>query len=430
MPASRMGPGRWSSVGIGYCPKGLTLLAREDGAVARAPEIIIVVDTTATFDDVMLSRTRWMQLLSLCARKRVRVAIPIVVLLERARHWEEQATDAVKAAKGRYGRAVKGRKSFSDLGLGELADPIPVPHVPIDRGVAHEELVERLTKLGVEILPLPTVTVPEILERDLAGKRPFDKSGKGFRDALIWHSVKELLAQLKSDCIVYFVTNNTGDFCLGDDLHPDLQSEIGGLGLDLRRVGKLDELVETDPISPLIAGLAATDEELEAFLTTAMEAEAEDFPTPSIGDLIREALESAVSALIDEEIQTDADEMRFGLDFSEIAIPREIDSPTIVHVEPDPKSVEWDTYETYDEETLLIRASIDAEVEVQGFVYKSDYYGMEDEVTLIQFDWNDHMSFVQASVEARLVFQLRVEAGAGVVEQAEFEMAESLIAEV
>lgn len=392
--------------------------------MARAPEIIIVVDTSATFDDVMFSRTRWMQLLSLCARGKVRVAIPIVVLRETARHWEKQANKALKAARERYGRALRGRKVFADLGLGDLAEPPRVPDVAIDRMAFHKGLAERLASVGVEILPLPKVGVPEILDRDLDRRKPFAESGKGFRDVLIWHSVIELLSGLTRNDTVYFVTNNTGDYCKEGNLDPDLLSEIDPSGAGLKHVTTLAELVERDVMRPLVSGLVASDEELETFLQAAMELEVGYFE-PTIGDLVREELELAAKNLVNEEIQTGI-ENGYGLDFSEIAIPDQIESPTIVHVEADPKTVDWDAYETYEEDTLLIRASIDADVDIQGFVYKADYHGMEDEVSVIEFDWNEHMAFVGTSVEARLVFQLRIEADAGMVEGTEFEAAEGL----
>jgi hypothetical protein len=393
--------------------------------VAERALITIVVDTTATFDDIMLARTRWMQLLSLCARGQVRLALPIVVLRETARHWEEQAQKALNAAKQRYDRAVRGRKEFADLGLGDLAEPQPVPDVTIDREAFIDELAQRLTSLGVELLPLPNVQVSTILDRDLNRRKPFADSGKGFRDSMIWHSVLTLVSDLSKNDTVYFVTGNTSDYCDGDNLHPDLLSEVPAPGADLRHVTSLDELVDTDTIRPLMARLVASAEELDNFLQAAMQAPEERLSRPSVSDLVREALESAAQTLAGEELQT-GDGDRSGLDFSEIAIPRELESPTIVAVEVRPDTIDWHAYETYDDDTLLIRGTIEADIDIEGFIFKADYYGTEEEVTLIQFDWNDHYAFVTTTVTARLVFQLRVQSGVGSVEYTEFETAEAL----
>jgi hypothetical protein len=391
--------------------------------MTKSSGVTVVVDTTTTFKDVMLARTGWMRLLSMSKKGSVHVAVPIVVLRETARHWEKEAADAVNQAEGRNERALKARKTFAYLGLGDLGEPPPVPDTTVDPAAFLEKLVDRLTQLGVEILPLPQVGVPEILDRDLARKKPFAESGKGFRDALVWHSVKELLARLPHGENACFVTNNTDDYCLDGDFHPDLVAEIDDLKIDFKHVRTLQELFEIDAMKPLVAQLAATRGELEAFLRTVDEVEIEEFAEPDINEVIRDALEAATSTLVDEEIAT-WPERGVGLDFTEVAVPDEIESPTIAYVETDPKSVDWDAYETYEEETLLIRATIDADVGIQGFVFKADYYGIEDQVDLIEFDWNDHYAFVSASVPARLVFQVRLESGVGAVENTEFELAE------
>lgn len=367
-----------------------------------------------------------MRLLSLSAKGSVHVAVPIVVLRETARHWEKQASDAEKQAKGRYDRALKGRKMFDYLGLGDSGEPPPVPDPTIDPDTFVEALVDRITELGVEIVLLPNVGVPEILERDLARKKPFAESGKGFRDVLIWHSVKELFAKLLQGSKAFFVSSNTDDYCLDSDFHPDLLAEIDDLKIDFMHVKTLDELFEADPIEPLIAQLAATREELDAFLRAAIEeVEIEPSFEPDINDVIREALETAASALVDEEISV-GPEGGSGLDFTNVLIPDLIESPTIVHVETDPRSIYWEAYETYEEDTLLVRATIDADVEIQGFVHKGDYYGIEDMLDVINFDWNDHYALVSANVSARLVFHVRLESGVGIVEATEFELAEPL----
>lgn len=171
----------------------------------RSERPIIFVDTTTTFVDVMMTKTRWMQILSLCAKDRIRVVISTVVLRETGRHWEEQAKTALT-------RVLHGQKSLAELGLGESDVAAGVREVTVDPDAFCERQINRLTSLGVEILPSPNVGVAEILDRDLARRKPFAKSGKGFRDVLIWHSVKERSASLPKGSLVYFVSNNTNDY--------------------------------------------------------------------------------------------------------------------------------------------------------------------------------------------------------------------------
>jgi len=349
-----------------------------------------------------------------------------VVLLETARHWEEQAKKVVDAARLRHEGGLKGQRRYTELGLGKLGPPPPVPDTNLDKDVFVDRALERLTPLGVEILPVPTVDVSEILYRDLAGKKPFANSGKGFRDTLIWLSAKSLFAKLDKGARAYLVSANTTDYCLDGSLHPDLATEVAPFEIALTHVADLDELVESDDVRPLIAGLATSDEALAMFLRTAGEEVVEPYPDPTIGDLIQEALEEAASVLVGEEIATGNEESS-GFDFTEVHLPDEIETPIITQVGADPGSVEWETYETYDEDTLLIRATIEADVEIEGFVFKGDYGGVADEVRLLDFDATEHYAAVAVIVEALLVFQMRVEAGAGFVESTEFELAEGLI---
>ncbi len=167
----------------------------------EADRPVIIVDTTTTFGDVMLTGTRWVQLVSLCARQQVRVAISTVVLREVARHWKEQADKAQT-------RVVQGTKSLADLGLGSFPTPAGLEELAIDPNNFLEQQVERPASLGIEILPLPKVDVSELLERDLTRRKPFAPSGKGFRDALGWHSARELIGTLPPETVVYFVSKN------------------------------------------------------------------------------------------------------------------------------------------------------------------------------------------------------------------------------
>lgn len=376
---------------------------------------VVFVDTTATFPDVMMSRTRWMQLLSLSAKGHVRLVMSTVVLRETARHWE-------KTARATFSRAVKERNGLVELGLIGRAHA-RLPEVLIDPAAFYDERKSHLTKLGAEVWPVPRVDVSAVLERDLARRKPFAESGKGFRDTLIWRSLVEVAEEIPSSRLLFFVTNNN-DFLHEGDLHPDLRDEIT-TGVNIVIARELDDLAETDVIKPLVMNLSTTEADLETFLLSRIEdIEALDDLRPTIGSLIRDALLNAVENLVGEDVEIGYGSG--GYDFSALAIPGELESPTIGHVEADPESVDWDAYETYQEETLLVRATIDADVDVEGAVFKGDYYVMEDEVTLIDSDWAKHYVLASVTMPARLVFQVRVEAGAGLVEDVELEEAEAL----
>ena len=43
-----------------------------------------------------------------------------------------------------------------------------------------------LSTIGIVVLPLPSVSQEIMMKRDLAIRKPFDPTGKGYRDTLIW----------------------------------------------------------------------------------------------------------------------------------------------------------------------------------------------------------------------------------------------------
>ena len=47
----------------------------------------------------------------------------------------------------------------------------------------------QIRRLNINIIPYPSTSHKDLVSRDLARKRPFQESGKGYRDALIWESL-------------------------------------------------------------------------------------------------------------------------------------------------------------------------------------------------------------------------------------------------
>jgi len=85
-------------------------------------------------------------------------------------------------------------------------------------------LVSALTELRGEILPYPKVPHDEVVRRDLQRKKPFKRNGSGYRDFLIWESIRRLMFWGTER--VVFVTGNTVDFGEGPLVSPDLQETI------------------------------------------------------------------------------------------------------------------------------------------------------------------------------------------------------------
>ncbi len=181
--------------------------------------MLIVLDTTETFNDLRLEGPDFRFLSSYVARHPVKLFIPRIVVQETANHFREsleQAHDKLRAA---------GR------GVTRLAPELEVTiHATFDAeqilATYKTHLDKRLKILSASLPNYDTVKMEVVVERALQRRKPFDPEGrKGFRDALVWETVLELLRQHRKPLIL--VTKNKRDFGehgkLADDLLDDLK---------------------------------------------------------------------------------------------------------------------------------------------------------------------------------------------------------------
>lgn len=375
--------------------------------------LVVVVDTTAIFDDLLLRRLNWMQLLALCAKDDIRLVVPHVVLRESVRHWKRQADQALKNARSEV------KKLNTSFGL-DAGDGPPVGLVDVD---AHElYLKDRLTSVGAELPGLPASATPEkLLERDLGERKPFATSGKGFRDALNWEGLLELAAD-SSTGRIFWVSKNSDDFSDGKSgLHSDLLAELED-PKQVTWISTLADLLKRSEFAPLVTGLAASLEELEEYLATALVTAGSEAAPQTTDGFIRDALIDAAERLLGESVEGGYAALEPDETFGDLDLPGEVDDMTIDYVAADPNSVQWQVYESFDGTTLLIEATIEATLSFEGFASKSD--ALEPESFVVrEWDWNDHVSQVAFDRHAILKFQLRVEEGVG-VDYVEFESAE------
>lgn len=359
--------------------------------------VTVIVDTTATYVDVMMKKTSWMQLLTLCHNSAVQVVIPAVVLRETARHWKAETAKAIEIANGKIGGIKASRDRLTELGVdgSSLVDSTPVTELS-DQDQFAASQKERLLSLGVQIRDVPDhVDIETILQRDLARKKPFEPSGKGFRDALVWETVKDVAFGSDEGHEIFFVTDNSGDYCdsIGG-LAAELLAGVDEAEGNLHRVADLNELLAQATFAPKVAGIARTDEELMAFLAEAVAAGSVNVP-PSVAEIVKKAVLEALEALSGEDIEVDSAESG-GTNFAEIGIPGGLEGLSIDVIGADESTITWQTYATYDDTTFLIQAEVWADISMDGFAYKSDAISLQEDGKIYVLDWTGtttwHMS--------------------------------------
>ena len=239
-----------------------------------------------------------------------------------------------------------------------------------------------LAEADIAVLPIPAVTHEIVVARDLAAKPPFIRSGKGYRDTLLWLSFLDWAKSLPAgDTPVYFVTGNTEDFC----------GPKGGLKQELQ-----------DELPPgIVVEVLATAEKLAGLI------ELPESPEPKAPSevVMARALEHVDTALL---YQT--------ADINPLTWHTQVEDPTISEVIA--SAGEAQEIDSYEGGTSVWLVELEAEIGVTGYVYKSDLGGLDEGLHVTDGDWNNHYAEVQGYVPATIVVEVRLESDGETAEAA------------
>jgi PIN domain len=181
--------------------------------------MVIVYDAGPLTADRAFKRRGSRALLRECQEGRIRVAVPRAVFEE-----------VVNATRGWFRTAEKNLGKARHNLDEAFADPPTLGSIDVDALVARyrDELQRTLEAHDVVIGSWDDVTHDEIVDRDLARNPPFDESGRGYRDTLTWHVIRDLVVD-EGERVILVTKDN--DFSSDEDaaaLHPKLVEEIGG----------------------------------------------------------------------------------------------------------------------------------------------------------------------------------------------------------
>lgn len=380
------------------------------------PKPLVVLDSNALFDDPYVSRGQSARLIALARASKIDLAISEVVLLELQRQQRRTVT-------GRIDHLQKAEEKIEDslrtLQLDADAYSVRLPDftsLDAERilAAAYSRVRERLIANSVEILPIPTVPHAELLARDLANRLPFDMAGKGYRDALIWHSwlLRWEDTPLFEDGYIVTADDDFGK----DRLDPELAAELP-LGSTAVKVSSIPALFGIPKIAALYAQMQS---ELEvAALASSDRDLVEELAARDNHMAMSEAVEAAVSSAIDSLGGESLSDMQR----SNLQLPRAFDNLELsgAFAKGD---FDWALYEQLDGETLLGQASMTAEVELAAEVEKEDAAVLADPDIHIE-RWEYDVAHVSTWRDARLTFDVRVDVPGVLVEDVTFSSIES-----
>lgn len=181
-------------------------------------------------------------------RERFRLVVPELVVRELVNKKRESLVDADH-------RLRRSHAALAEVGYtGALARP----DLAVLTSTFEGRVRQMLATAKADVPALSSVAHEALVTRALERRKPFSSTGAGYRDALIWHTVLELLEQ--DDEALVLVTNNSKDFAeakqptqLSDDLRRDLAERDTDPGR-IQLVPSLDDFAKEHLAPETIAG--------------------------------------------------------------------------------------------------------------------------------------------------------------------------------
>jgi len=336
--------------------------------------LAVVLDSNAIHTDPWLTSEPGVKLLELAQRGFCTVVYPQVVIDELRRQRKEAAERA-------YDQAANGVNDMAKAGVDvvQTASDLRASFEKIDANLG-DAFAALFVKDNVTVAPIPDVTVAEILRRDLERRRPFIQIevrqkavSVGFRDALIWETVVELLGPASGYQRVLFVTADKGFLSEKSELHEDLLRDLDDREIDRFSVESIKNVWN-----------AATSVEAAA-----------------LADLITAAT-NALYGLLNQEI---SQQMIYGgeydyPDFVRFEVPA-MESGQISDIEQSTEFVISDG-----EGPGNVIATCEATIFLDGVAFKGDWFADGGETMTLSAALNDHYFEVSSEILVRVVVEL------------------------
>ncbi|MHA0290355.1 PIN domain-containing protein (plasmid) [Mycobacterium sp. C3-094] len=355
---------------------------------------IFVVDTNIAVADPSLSGVSWMRLRLLASLGPVSVVVPEVVVLEVARQRHRDLKRHLSEGAKAWGQATG---SLESAGVTLPADLPDVRTLRAHKLPPPAEIADRLRKhlddLGATVHPIPSsLDHNTLVTWSLEEHPPFDATDKGYRDALIWATVREVAAAAPQACSVAFLSNDN-DFCDGRSsiLHPQLAANLSEVTANSVLIAR------TVGDAVLITGVAGIEDELVR-------------PPWDAPDLNAD-LAASIRSLCDNLFGVDLHDGYRSVPF-DVELPLPVDEPTVDDIDPDLDRLDIVIHEVFDGGTVIGDVSVPAGMRVTAYVLKAELAEIDTPWRVDDGDYNDHTALVSADLPVVLEFSFAADAGA------------------
>ena len=274
----------------------------------------------------------------------VSIVVPEIVVEETNNKFRQRLESSIAGAEDKKAKIEK---------LLDAEIEVSLPKVDDECKKYEEYLDHRLEELEAARPAYTGIDHKWLVPKALGPRRPFRDRDRGYRDALVWHSVLKDVAS--TDHQTYFVSGNKNDFGdENDDFHPDLIADLKEAGLQ-------------DQVTYLL--------NLHTFVEAVVKPALEKVPSPlTVGDF-EELFEAHLDSIID---QTGGAIERQGLP----SVPNElfeaspyIEGLGLVSAEP-VDAYALDDTSLYTEFDVLIEASFDQTVYRPDAIWIAEVWNM------------------------------------------------------
>lgn len=345
----------------------------------------VVLDTNIIFSDFHLKGAKIKGLCESVKFTGDSVYIPAIVVDESINKYREK----IQECKSKIDKSISDFKRLTGKDIKD--NPISDEFISKETDEYATLFKKQLQNLDIKIIPYPPVSHQELVKRDLARKRPFQESGKGYRDALIWESVKSICEKQTSlfdTPKTIFVNKNHKDFCTEGLLHPDLKEDLIDNGINeayVRIVEDIDVFVK-EYIKPK-----------QKFLKDILDKLNVD----------KEFGQISLSVEIENRITKYLLYREF--DYEESPFRQEFENPSVASID-DLSFIVTDVRQISEDE-ILVEINVNVDCEFDFYIFKSDAICMdEDELPYIwNDDWNKHYMAASDTTSVELNMSLIVD---------------------
>lgn len=178
-------------------------------------------------------------LIDYVTKTRSRVVLCSVVLEEARHNYRGELLERIEKLKA-VERSLRGIPTT----IASLAVPNPDIEAEVNHYTHH--LHTTLRTKPSEVVPYKNEYLPDLVSRAVDRRRPMQKDGQQFRDALLWLTVLDY-AESCVDRRVVFVSSNSKEFADGPGSHlaPELLEEAQARNVEVVYFTSIDELIKS-----------------------------------------------------------------------------------------------------------------------------------------------------------------------------------------